>query len=238
MFLREEIMTQTRWTIRLILAGLALLGLLVMMGCGMCSRKPDADQAAQKAEEAREAQEAAEPGLQQMGDALSKMKEAMEGKGEPVEPVNYQSLKALLPETAADLARESAEGEKTGAMGVKVSMARARYANEESSLEIEITDMGTASGLTAMASAAWTLVDMDKESDAGYERTTTYRGHRAFEEYDNNAQRGEMRVLVAKRFIVNVQGSNLPMDRIKSALNEVDFSQLAALAKEASETAQ
>jgi len=228
-------MTQTQWTIRLILAGLALLGLLVMMGCGMCSRKPDADQAAQKEEEAREA---AEPGLQQMGDALSKMKEAMEGKGEPVEPVDYKALKALLPETAADLARESAEGEKSGAMGVKVSMARARYANEESSLEIEITDMGTASGLTAMASAAWTLVDMDKESDAGYERTTTFRGHRAFEEYDNNAQRGEMRVLVAKRFIVNVQGSNLPMDRIKSAVNEVDLGQLAALAKETAEPAQ
>ena len=228
-------MIQMQWTIRLILAGLALLGLLVMMGCGMCSRKPDADQAAQKEEEA---QKAAEPGLQQMGDALSKMKEAMEGKGEPVEPVDHKALKALLPETAADLARESAEGEKSGAMGVKVSMARARYANEESSLEIEITDMGTASGLTAMASAAWTLVDMDKESDAGYERTTTFRGHRAFEEYDNNAQRGEMRVLVAKRFIVKVQGSNLPMDRIKSALSEVDFGQLTVLAKEAAESAQ
>jgi len=228
-------MIQMQWTIRLILAGLALLGLLVMMGCGMCSRKPDADQAAQKEEEA---QKAAEPGLQQMGDALSKMKEAMEGKGEPVEPVDHKALKALLPETAADLARESAEGEKSGAMGVKVSMARARYASEESSLEIEITDMGTASGLTAMASAAWTLVDMDKESDAGYERTTTFRGHRAFEEYDNNAQRGEMRVLVAKRFIVKVQGSNLPMDRIKSALSEVDFGQLTVLAKEAAESAQ
>ena len=228
-------MIQMQWTIRLILAGLALLGLLVMMGCGMCSRKPDADQAAQKEEEA---QKAAEPGLQQMGDALSKMKEAMEGKGEPVEPVDHKALKALLPETAADLARESAEGEKSGAMGVKVSMARARYASEESSLEIEITDMGTASGLTAMASAAWTLVDMDKESDAGYERTTTFRGHRAFEEYDNNAQRGEMRVLVAKRFIVKVQGSNLPMDRIKSALSEVDFGKLTVLAKEAAESAQ
>jgi len=228
-------MIQMQWTIRLILAGLALLGLLVMMGCGMCSRKPDADQAAQKEEEA---QKAAEPGLQQMGDALSKMKEAMEGKGEPVEPVDYRALKTLLPETAADLARESAEGEKSGAMGVKVSMARAHYANEESSLDIEITDMGTASGLTAMASAAWTLVDVDKESADGYERTTTYHGHRAFEKYETEAQRGEMHVLVAKRFIVNVHGSNLPMDRIKSALSEVDFGKLTVLAKEAAESAQ
>lgn len=228
-------MIQMQWTIRLILAGLALVGLLVMMGCGMCSRKPDADQAAQKDEEAGEA---AEPGLQQMGDALSKMKEAMEGKSEPVEPVDHKTLKELLPETAADLARESTEGEKSGAMGVKVSMARAHYANEESSLDIEITDMGTASGLTAMASAAWTLVDIDKESADGYERTTTYRGHRAFEKYDTGAQRGEMHVLVAKRFIINVQGSNLPMNRIKSALSDVDLGQLAALAKETAESAQ
>jgi len=42
-------MIQMQWTIRLILAGLALLGLLVMMGCGMCSRKPSAEKAADEA---------------------------------------------------------------------------------------------------------------------------------------------------------------------------------------------
>lgn len=219
--------------IRWILAGAALAGLILATGCGMCSM-PGKSEAEKAAQQAKEAGQAAEPGIQAMGEAFSKMKEAMDKQG-GAEPVDFRELKALLPESAAGLARESAEGEKSGAMGIKVSTAKGRYAGEQSSLDIEITDMGTAAGLTAFASAAWTVAEIDKEDANGHERTFAYRQHKAYEKYANDTREGEIQVLVAQRFIVRVRGTGLSMADIKAALGQVDIDRLDAIAKEAAE---
>lgn len=162
-----------------------------------------------------------------------KMKEVSENfsEGKKVTPVDFRDLKLLLPETASGLKRTNIEGEKTSAMGINVSTANADYGEQDGnqSMDIKITDLGSVSGLSALAAYGWYMVDVDKETDNGYEKTITYKGYKAYEKYDNNGKYGEINVLVAKRFVVEVNGNNVTMDQMKSALGTIDLSKLESM---------
>lgn len=159
-----------------------------------------------------------------------KMKEATEGfkEGKKVNPVDFRELKSLLPEKLGSLKRTNIEGEKSAAMGINVSNANANYADEQNtqSIDLKITDLGSVSGLTGFAAYGWYLVDIDKETETGYEKTFTYKGHKGFEKYDNDGKYGEVSILVAKRFIVEANGNSVSMDQIKSAVDAIDIGKL------------
>lgn len=159
-----------------------------------------------------------------------KMKEATEGfkEGKKVNPVDFRELKSLLPEKLGSLKRTNIEGEKSAAMGINVSNANANYADEQNtqSIDLKITDLGSVSGLTGFAAYGWYLVDIDKETETGYEKTFTYKGHKGFEKYDNDGKYGEVSILVAKRFIIEANGNSVSMDQIKSAVDAIDIGKL------------
>ncbi len=146
---------------------------------------------------------------------------------EPKEVVDAKLLKELLPEEAAGLARKSAESEKVGAMGFMVSKAEARYKNDDSSIEVNIIDVAGTGALMGMA--AWSMVDMDKETENGYEKTTTYKGNKAYEKYNSKNKDGEMAVIIGKRFVVSVKGRNIEMDKIKDTIDDIDLGKLEDL---------
>ena len=73
------------------------------------------------------------------------------------------------------------------------------------------------------------MVDIDKETESGYEKTTKYRGHKAYEKYDNEYQNGSIEVLVSGRFMVSVSGNNVPMEMIKSSIDEIDIFALESI---------
>lgn len=152
-------------------------------------------------------------------------------EGKKVNPVDFRELKALLPEKIAELKRTSASGEKTSAMGINISKAEADYRDDQTNkrIDVEITDLGSVSGLTAFASYGWYMTDIDKETEDGYEKTFIYKGHKGFEKYNNKYQDGEVSVLVAKRFIVELNGNNVSMDELKSALDLIDISKLESM---------
>ena len=70
---------------------------------------------------------------------------------------------------------------------------------------------------------------IDKETETGYEKTGIWDGRKTFEKYNNKSKRGEMKVIVANRFIVEVDGDGLPIDTIKAAAKSVDYAKLEAL---------
>jgi hypothetical protein len=160
---------------------------------------------------------------------VDKIKEEAENMSneEPKEVVDAKLLKELLPEDAAGLARKSAESEKVGAMGFMVSKAEARYKNDDSSIEINIIDVAGTGALMGMA--AWSMMDMDKETENGYEKTTIFKGNKAYEKYNSKNNDGEMAVIVAKRFVVSVKGRNVAIDKIKDTLDDIDLEKLAEL---------
>jgi len=149
-------------------------------------------------------------------------------EGKEVEAVNFRELKALLPEDLDGLNRTSATGEKTNAFGINVSKAESVYKTENNSSRITITivDMGGMSGWAGMAAFGWTMTEIDKETEDGYERTIEYKGYKGFEKYTTNRNDGKKEVMVAKRFMVTVEGDNVPMEAIDDAMDKIDLDDL------------
>jgi hypothetical protein len=195
---------------------------VLVSGCQKSTEQKKLEEAAKEMGHA--GQKLAE-GAQGMADA---MKELNEGK--KVEPVDFRELKALLPESLAGLTRANAEGERTAAMGVNVAFASAQYTNESgTSISVKISDMGSLTGAMRMATLGWTMAEIDRETDDGYEKTTSFNGHKAWEKYGKNAQHGDLSILVEGRFLVEVNGDNCEMNQIKDAAGKVDLTKLASM---------
>ena len=214
---------------------LGLVLLVAVAGCGGASDEAqeaaqDFEEASKKMAEARDKMEKGKGSPQEMAEAMKAMGEAVSG-GETVETVDFRKLKELLPTKAAGMERVDASGEKTSAFGINVSEAEGHYETGDGRtfMTIRILDLGSASALTSMMGAAWAMSDFDRETDHGYERTTTYSGHRAYEEYETAAKRGSYQVLISKRFMVEVNGNGMEMNAIKKAMGEIDIGKLEAM---------
>jgi len=198
---------------------------LVLSGCGKSAQQKKLEEAAKQAGEAGQA---LKEGAEKMADAMKGLGEAG-AEGKKVEPVNFRDLKALLPESLPGMERTSAEGERTSAMGINVSEAHARYENSEgASVNVKITDMGSVSGFVGMATLAWAYADVDRETEGGYEKTTTFGGHKAFEKYTNESKEGELNIFVAKRFVVSVEGFGVEMSYLKDVAGKINLNALEA----------
>ena len=211
----------------------ASLAFVIMTGCKSDEQKAAEAAAKQMEAAAKQMEEASKTGTANMGDAMAAMGAAMSGAanaGKKVETVSYQELKALLPESLPGMKRTDATGEKSSAMGMQVSNAEGRYRSDEgSSATIKITDIGSMTGLAGMTAYAWAKVDIDRESDTGYEKTTTFNGYKAHEKYDKQNKSGEISVLVGDRFVVEVDGRGVDIDAIKSTLGKVDLGKLNSM---------
>jgi predicted small lipoprotein YifL len=208
-----------------IISILLISALFVLAGCGKGGdNQPNEDQKNNSEEKT---------GIKSLDDFVDNMKEVQKGfeEGKKYEVVDFRDLKALLPESIGDMSRSNAEGEKSGAMGFTVSKAEADYNNEDYSknIGIEITDFTGAAGFSGLAAWGWAMAEVDKETETGYEKTIKYKGHKAFEKYDNQGHYGSIEVLVSGRFIVSVNGNNVLMDEIKSALDQIDIGKLESM---------
>ena len=193
----------------------ALCFLLLCAGCG------SSDNEKEETEEASLSLGGTVNAVQEMA------KQAEEAqKNGPVETIDFRKLKELLPADADGLARKSADGEKNGMGGFNFSTATGRYENADNSenIELSIVDAGGTGALMGMA--AWSMIDMDKETDSGYEKTTKIDGNKAFEKYDNTNKSGEVAVMVKNRFIVTIKGEGVEMDKLKAVLDDVDLDKL------------
>ena len=152
-------------------------------------------------------------------------------QGKAIEAVPGATLKSLLPSELPGMKRTEASSEKTNAMGVDMSTAEGRYEaadGGDASGHIRLTDVGNMTGPMRMGMAAWAVAQYSRETDTGYEKTTTFNGYKAVEEYNTEGKHGSLRVLVADRFIVEAEGNGVTMDAIKEMLSKVDLKKLAA----------
>jgi hypothetical protein len=190
------------------------------------------EEASKKMDEAGKKMDAAQKSgdAQAMGDAMKAMSGAMAGA--TGETVDFREMRALLPESIAGLKRIAVEGSKSNTMGIAASVAKATYESEgegpKKRIRVEMTDIAGLGAMAAMA-FAWANVEIDKETQNGYEKTTTINGHRAMEKFDKAGKRGELDVMVANRFIVKMESENLDMDAFKSGVSAIDLKKLAAL---------
>jgi len=204
----------------------AIAAAVAVMGCGKSAQQ-------KKLEEAAKAMEQAGKSLQEGANQMAEGMKQLEGdgkEGKAVEPVDFRELKVLLPDRAAGMARSEIKGERNAMMGIKISEATAEYATEEgNSIRIKIMDMGSVSGIVGLATVAWSRAEIDSETETGYEKTTTFSGHKAFEKFDTANKGGQLSILVGGRCVVEVEGSNVTMDQLKTAAGQINLGKLESM---------
>ena len=150
--------------------------------------------------------------------------------GKDVQPVDFRKLREMLPETLAGMKRVDVTGQSGEAMGIRGSSATARYTDAAgASLNVDISDMGSLSGLAGLASRF--DPSMDKETETGYERTSKVNGQIVHERYDRRAKSGEISIILAERFNVAVRGNGVDAATLQAAIKQIDMAGLVALAK-------
>jgi hypothetical protein len=155
---------------------------------------------------------------------------AQMNQGKQVAAVTADKLKALLPSSLTGMSRTTASAERTQTMGVDMTTAEAQYDTAGGgSVSVKITDVGNMTGSMRMGLAAWSVAEYNRETDTGYQKSMTYNGCKGMEEYDKQDQHGAIRVFVADRFIVEVEGNGVTVDTLKQALGSVDLKKMAGL---------
>ncbi|MBD3384189.1 hypothetical protein GF407_04605 [candidate division KSB1 bacterium] len=202
------------------------------LGFCVCGEQKQEEELENVAQEMQKAGEKLSDRMKEGVDDLSKSLEEMGEKvvDKDVETVDYQKLKSFLPEDFAGMERTRATGEKTKAFGLTITKAEARYESDDrGSLKIEITDMGSLKGITAMASLPWLLSDFERESDSGYERTMTYKGQKGFEKYNYEQRQGEKQLVIQRRLVISISGYQVSEKILQKALEKIAVKKLARL---------
>lgn len=154
----------------------------------------------------------------------------MLGGGSQVEALPPDAIKPFLPEKLAGFKRDSISVQRNGAMGVQVSTGRATYRDaNDNRLELEITDMGGAKGIMALAGFAG--IESEKETAYGYEKTYKQDGRLVNERWDSSSHDGEFGIVLGDRFAVKLsgRGEGLDMNVLKSALSSLNLAGLESL---------
>ena len=89
-------------------------------------------------------------------------------------------------------------------------------------------DYGANQELGEIASA-WKMLEIDKESDTGYEKTTKVGAFPAYEQFDTDNKHGQLQVWVGGRFYVNVTTYNVTVEDFKKIAEKLDVAKLADL---------
>jgi hypothetical protein len=69
----------------------------------------------------------------------------------------------------------------------------------------------------------------NSESDSGYEKDVLLGGRKVHEKYDTHSRHGELQIIVAKRFAVDLSGDGVEMSNLESALGTVDLGKLESM---------
>lgn len=171
-------------------------------------------------------------GMEDFAKAMQGMATAMSGAsagGKAADPVSFRDLQTVFP--AVDgWTMDKPKGERMTAP-VAFSQTETRYRMGEAQIEVKIVD----SAFQQMLVAPWAMflaAGYEKETDDGYEKSTVLAGHPGFEKWNDRRQSGELNLVVAKRFLVSLEGRNLSdVKQLHDFAGRVDFSKLAGLGK-------
>jgi hypothetical protein len=218
------------------------VAMLLLCGCGKKSDEQQAQSSEQSSTEAGTSamnqdtmpQSTMASKEETIADVEARNKQALMemNQGKDIKPVDMGKLKDMLPAELAGMKRTNASSERNQMMGIDMAKAEANYEAGEGSIKIAIMDMGNLSGSMRMGMAGWTMQQYSRETDSGYEKTITYNGYKGVEQYDNSSKQGELRLFVADRFIVELNGYQTTMEAMKKALDKIDLKKLAALASD------
>jgi hypothetical protein len=171
-------------------------------------------------------------GMEDFAKAMQGMATAMSGAsagGKAADPVSFRDLQAAFP-AVNGWTMDKPKGERMTAP-VAFSQTETRYRMGDAQIEVKIVD----SAFQQMLVAPWAMflaAGYEKETDDGYEKSTVLNGHPGFEKWNDRRKSGELNLVVAKRFLVSLEGQRLTgMKQLQDFAGQVDFGKLAGLGK-------
>lgn len=149
-------------------------------------------------------------------------------------PVGFDLLRAIVPDTLPGLSRREVSNVDGGVAGVDARSVAVEYGTGEGdeSVRLVVTDLGPLRGDQG-AGSGWAPLAIDSETETGYERTTRLEGHPAFERYGivDGERRGEVSVVVGRRFVVEARGSQVGMEVLRDVVRASNLARLRAIAE-------
>jgi hypothetical protein len=149
--------------------------------------------------------------------------------------IDFRKLKEVLPAELNGLKRTEASGEKNGFGGMSVSTAKGEYKKakdqddeKEPSISVEILDYGGVEVAKGLA-MGWTMAEIDKESDSGYEKTVKVKGNPGLETWEKEGTHGPVQLLVGSRFFLNVDTRTIDSAQVLKVVESMPLDKLAAL---------
>jgi hypothetical protein len=212
------------------IASVAALASLV--ACGKSPQQQQAEQIQKNAQQMAQSAAQMTGNAQEVAkgfEAMAKGMAAAAGNSDmkPVDPVDFKELQAVLPEMAG-WEKSHPEAERMTSP-VSFSYASTRYKKDA----FEITEKITDSGFNQMLVAPLTMMlaaGYAKESNNGFEKSTTVAGYPAFEKWDKSDKSGDLTVFVSQRFVVELEGMGMADNtELQVFLARTDLKKLAAL---------
>ncbi len=112
------------------------------------------------------------------------------------------------------------------------STAEAKYEDDDGKVYIiKVIDTG-GFGMGIMSMAAWSMANIDKEDDNGYERTSKLEGHKSYEQFRKSSGKSELSVIAYERFIVSGECRKCDMKSLKKIIKKMSLEDLKDLKAE------
>lgn len=217
-----------------------LAAAVLAAGCGNSEDEKRAEEAAKAAQQtaqsaqetaqsAEQAAQSAAKGLEAMAKGLGQLAGggAATADGKAAEPVRFQDLIALLPQIDG-WEQQKPTGERMTSP-FPTANAKASYTQGDSRVEVELIDSAFNQLLLAPI-AMFLQVGYSTESTSGYEKSASVNGQPGWEKWNSDSKRGEVNALVAKRFLVSVEGNNIEDAKLlQEVAGKIDFNRLASL---------
>jgi hypothetical protein len=220
------------------------IALVTFVACSKSEAEKQAEEAAEQAKKAAEAMQkaaeaggaaaaqgaagAAAQGMEAFAKAMQAAAAAAGGNdGKPVTPVSFQQLQTVLPAVSGwDM--EKPRGERM-TMPVPFSQTEATYTNGEAEIEVKIVD----SAFSSLLVAPWAMfltAGYEKETSDGYEKSVNVGGNPGFEKWNTDDKDGELNLVVAKRFLVTIEGNRIGDAKVLHEFaSKLDTGKLATL---------
>jgi len=144
--------------------------------------------------------------------------------------IGFRQLQQYLPKGDVDGFRHGKlSGESSSMMGFSTSWAQADYVDStnNSTASVKITDMVNLPSYMSMSPSI--TGDVDRETRTGYEKTVMYQGVRVLENFDTLSHQAKLQTLVARRFLIEITGTN--MSGVRSLYAILDMTDFAGLEK-------
>lgn len=145
-----------------------------------------------------------------------------------VEVIDFRKLKEVIPETLGGLKRSDLSGEKNSFGEFAMSMASAEFGEGDKTISLQITDYGSNNPMMAIVGQMGAM-QMDRETETGYEKSVKIEGNPGIEHYDNDDKSGGLTLFVGGRFLIQLETNGLTSEELQQVIGQLPVAKVAAL---------